>query len=401
MFEANVQVHTSFGSTTIVTLGSPLDLSNSYPYFKNKGKVTAQFAVDAVASVNWNSGETKLIGLDNFPGATFRVPVYASADAAVTLSAHLEAEVNIVSWDIQQTYPQADKYPVAALDSPNYDSIQTLGVPAVEASVSVSGELALHLKPKVSFGIVFDSWWDVSDWSVNPVLDGYVIFQAEASLSTASDNSCLFNYVINAGANVYRQLTAPSVYNWGGTMQVPIASVLRKQITPETCADASTSAKRSVDFLEEFANQSTSVIDPLLSSPYEHGAFLESGDSVREEALRLKQGHILSIGPIITVPESSLSYPGENVTGCLACDSYGSAFSGSLKIRDVVEVEEDSCPWITLSDSVCTDTSISKRAITLKSISLSRAGIFNCADYPSCSASNLASVLYDSIILSF
>ncbi|GKZ98123.1 hypothetical protein AnigIFM59636_002146 [Aspergillus niger] len=352
MFEANVQVHTSFGSTTIVTLGSPLDLSNSYPYFKNKGKVTAQFAVDAVASVNWNSGETKLIGLDNFPGATFRVPVYASADAAVTLSAHLEAEVNIVSWDIQQTYPQADKYPVAALDSPNYDSIQTLGVPAVEASVSVSGELALHLKPKVSFGIVFDSWWDVSDWSVNPVLDGYVIFQAEASLSTASDNSCLFNYVINAGANVYRQLTAPSVYNWGGTMQVPIASVLRKQITPETCADASTSAKRSVDFLEEFANQSTSVIDPLLSSPYEHGAFLESGDSVREEALRLKQGHILSIGPIITVPESSLSYPGENVTGCLACDSYGSAFSGSLKIRDVVEVEEDSCPWITLSDSV-------------------------------------------------
>ncbi|GKZ59902.1 hypothetical protein AnigIFM49718_006222 [Aspergillus niger] len=119
MFEANVQVHTSFGSTTIVTLGSPLDLSNSYPYFKNKGKVTAQFAVDAVASVNWNSGETKLIGLDNFPGATFRVPVYASADAAVTLSAHLEAEVNIVSWDIQQTYPQADKYPVAALDSPN------------------------------------------------------------------------------------------------------------------------------------------------------------------------------------------------------------------------------------------------------------------------------------------
>ena len=72
--QANVQVDTSFGITIIVTLGSPLDLSNSYLYFKNKGKVTAQFQVDAVASVNWNSGDIKLIGLDNFPGATFRVP---------------------------------------------------------------------------------------------------------------------------------------------------------------------------------------------------------------------------------------------------------------------------------------------------------------------------------------
>lgn len=317
--------------------------------------------------------------------------VYASADAAVTLSAHLEAEVNIVSWDIQQTYPQTDKYPVAALDSPNYDGTQTLGVPSIEASVSASGELALHLKPKVSFGIVFDSRWDVSDCSVDLVLDGYVIFHAEASLSTASDNSCPFSYGIDAGANVYGQLTAPSLYNWGGTMQVPIASVPRKQITPETCAGASTSAKRSVDS-EEFDNQSTSVTDPLSSSPYEHGDFLGSGDSVREEALRLKQRDTFSIGPIITVPESSLSCPGENVTGCLACDSYGSASSGSLKIRDVVEMEEDSCPWIPLSDGVCTDTSISKRAITPKSMTLSWAGTFDYADYPACSASNLASI---------
>ncbi|GLA25444.1 hypothetical protein AnigIFM63326_002145 [Aspergillus niger] len=400
--EANVQVHTSFGITIIVTLGSPLDLSNSYLYFKNKGKVTAQFAVDAVASVNWNSGDIKLIGLDNFPGATFRVPgvvtigpnlaVYASADAAVTLSAHLEAEVNIVSWDIQQTYPQTDKYPVAALDSPNYDGTQTLGVPSIEASVSASGELALHLKPKVSFGIVFDSRWDVSDCSVDLVLDGYVIFHAEASLSTASDNFCPFSYGIDAGANVYGQLTAPSLYNWGGTMQVPIASVPRKQITPETCAGASTSAKRSVDSLEEFANQSTSVVDPLSSSLHEHGAFLKSGDAVHEEALRLKKRDTFSIGPIITVPESSLSCPGENVTGCLACDAYGSTSVSSLKVRDVVEVEEGSCPWIPLSDGVCTDTSISKRAITSKSMTLSWAGTFDYADYPACSASYLASI---------
>lgn len=72
--EANVQVSTSFGITIIAMLGSPLDISNSYLYFKNRGKVTAQFQVDAVASVDWSSGDIKLIGLDNFPGATFRVP---------------------------------------------------------------------------------------------------------------------------------------------------------------------------------------------------------------------------------------------------------------------------------------------------------------------------------------
>ncbi|KAG0153703.1 hypothetical protein PDIDSM_2358 [Penicillium digitatum] len=156
--------------------------------------------------------------------------VYASANAAITLSAHLKAEINIGSWDIQQTYPQTNQYPMAALESPNYDGTQTLGTPSVSASVSAVGELALHLKPKVTFGIVFDDRWDVPDCSVDLVLDGYVIFHAEASLSTDSDSSCPSAYGIDAGANVYGLLNAPSLYKWGGTMQVPIASVPRKHV---------------------------------------------------------------------------------------------------------------------------------------------------------------------------
>ncbi|EEA26608.1 hypothetical protein PMAA_076690 [Talaromyces marneffei ATCC 18224] len=352
--EANVQVDTLFGITIIVTLGSPLDLSNSYLYFKNKGKVTAQFQVDAVASISWNSGDIKLIGLDNFPGATFRVPgvvtigpnmaVYASADASVTLSAHLQAEVNIVSWDIQQTYPQTNQYPVSALDSPNYDGTQTLGSPSVSASVSAVGELALHLKPKVTFGI-----WNVPDCSVDLVMDGFVIFHAEAGLSTDSDNTCPFTYGIDAGVNIYGQLTAPSFYNWGGTAQVPIASVPRKQITPNTCVGSSTSSKRDVVLLDESINQSTQAV--TASPRRAHSIFFEADESAGwqvadsrfwEPNVALLKHDTFSIGPIIAIPESSLSCPGENVTGCLVCSSYRSDDT-NLKIRDET-YEADACP---------------------------------------------------------
>lgn len=71
---AHLQVDTSFGLTIIATLGEDLDLSQSYLFFKNKGEVTAKFELDAVASLTYSSGDIKLFGLDDFPGATFRVP---------------------------------------------------------------------------------------------------------------------------------------------------------------------------------------------------------------------------------------------------------------------------------------------------------------------------------------
>lgn len=325
--------------------------------------------------------------------------VYASTNAAVTLSAHLKAEVNIVSWDIQQTYPQTNNYPTSALDSPNYDGTQTLGSPSIEASVSAVGELALHLKPKVTFGIVFDSYWDVPDCSVDLVLDGFVIFHAEASLSTDSDNSCPFSYGIDAGVNVYGQLNAPSFYNWGTTRRVPIASAPRKQITPDTCAGSSTSSKRSAGFLDGPVNQSMpAMAHPVASLRRAHGIFFEADESVgwRDaasglEAPSLHKRNTFSLGPIITVPDSSLSCPGANVTGCLTCSSYGSD-STSLKIRDVTEYEEDACPWSPPPDGVCTDTTLSKRAGTEKYMSLSWSGTFVFEYYQPCSAGNLNSV---------
>lgn len=73
--DANLQVDSSFGVTIIATFGDGhIDLSDSYLFFKNKGEVTAKFQLDAVASLTYSSGDVKLFGLDDFPGATFRVP---------------------------------------------------------------------------------------------------------------------------------------------------------------------------------------------------------------------------------------------------------------------------------------------------------------------------------------
>lgn len=215
---------------------------------------------------------------------------------------------------------------MSALDPPNYDGTQTLGCPSVLASVSAVGELALHFKPKIAFGIVFYIWWNAPDCSMDLVMDGFVNFHVEAGLSTDLDNTCPFAYGIDAGVNIYGQLTTANLYIWEGTAQVPIASVPRKQITPNSCVGSSTSSKRDVEFLDGPINQSTQAV--RASSRRAHGIFFGTGESAgwkvtesrfRDPNVALLKCDTFSLGPITTIPESSLSCPGENVTGCLVC----------------------------------------------------------------------------------
>jgi chitinase len=49
-------------------------MRDSYLFFKNKGEVTAKFQLDAVASLTYSSGDVKLLGLNDFLGATSCVP---------------------------------------------------------------------------------------------------------------------------------------------------------------------------------------------------------------------------------------------------------------------------------------------------------------------------------------
>lgn len=215
---AHVQVDTSFGLTIITTLGVPPDLSKSYLYFKNKGNVEAIFTLDALGEAKFETQDWKLGGLDNFPGATLRVPgiatigpnfiLYASADASLVLSGHLESKVTLATWDVRQTYPdQGTDYQPTAVDAPN-PGADKIGQPTFDYSLTAEGDITAHLKPTFEFGIKFDDWLKVDSCYVDLVADGYLRFHAKAELS--SDASvCPFEYGVDVGANLYAYVTAP------------------------------------------------------------------------------------------------------------------------------------------------------------------------------------------------
>ncbi|KAJ6052520.1 glycosyl hydrolases family 18-domain-containing protein [Penicillium canescens] len=383
--DANLQVDTSFGVTIIATFGDgEIDLSDSYLFFKNKGEVTAKFQLDAVASLTYNSGDVKLFGLDDFPGATFRVPgvvtigpnlaVYAAADAQFTVAGHVEAEVTVAKWDIRQTYPETDKYEPDAIDEPDYDGTQTLGDPKFEASITARGEIVLHLKPTVQFGIDFDKRWGVDKATVDLVLDAYTIAHAQASASTNSDDSCPFSYGIDAGSDIYCQLNAPDLFGWGGQSRYPIASVPRKAITPESCA-GSGNKRRSLD-----------EIDPR------SGDYVSPFGSVSAGGNGLNKRDAFSLGPLITVPDTFLKCPSNNSNtngiDCPVC-SFKDNDDDTISKRD-----GDVCFYPGPSNGGrCTDSSLAKRANGDKYISLSWMNDdIKFSRYPQCSAGNLKSL---------
>lgn len=390
---AEIDVETSFGLTIITTLKDGMDLSRSYLYFRNAGEVNAKFELDAVASLTYSTGDIKLLGLDDFPGATFRVPgvvtvgpnlaVYASADASLVVAGHLEAAVTLASWEIQQTYPQSDEHPPQTLDKPDREA-KTVGKPSFDASVSASGEIALHLKPTVTFGIVFDDRWKVDRCAVDLVLDGYVIGHAEAGYSLNGDNSCPFTYGIDAGSEIYAQLSAPKLFDWGGNKRATLASVPRKQITPKSCPGGdSKSLRRWIG--EEAVNASSEYISPQSGSlmPIPHG---------------LSKRDTLTLGPLVTIPDRFLECPGEGGGNnkCVMCSMYGKDDSSDEKDLALTKREDDSgsCPiYPPGDDERCSDdaSSLAKRAdgTTAKKMVLSFVNSgkkFTYLSYPSCNA---------------
>jgi chitinase len=399
---AEIDVETSFGITIITTLTQGMDLSRSYLYFRNAGEVNAKFELDAVASLTYSTGDIKLLGLDDFPGATFRVPgvvtvgpnlaVYASADASLVLAGHLEADVTLASWEIQQTYPQNDEYPEQALDEPDREA-KTIGKPSFDASITANGEIALHLKPTVSFGIDFDDRWKVPRCAVDLVLDGYVIGHAEAHYSHNGDNSCPFSYGIDAGSTMYAQLDAPDEFGWGDDLRVTLAEVPRKQITPSTCVGDSGDKDKRAWMGYEAINASTEDVSPhsrgLMPMPVSHG---------------LAKRDTLTLGPLVTIPDSFLNCPGEGggKNFCVMCSMFGKESSDNKgSKREIPPLfrrdEDDSCPYYPPGDDEkCTDSdsSLFARASdpnTAKKMTLSFLSTknkFTYLRYPRCNAKN-------------
>lgn len=234
--KTNVKVSTSFGLTIITKLGTPLDLSQSYLYFKNKGEVSATFTLDAVGRAVFETGDKELLGLQNFPGATFGIPklltvgpnfkLFGAIEASVTLAGHLESRVDIAKWEVQQTYPdQGQGAGPIALSDPNRDGtgdFQGLQQPTFDYSVTAKGEITAHLKPTFEFGITFDKMWKVGDAKVAVVADGWTRLMAAAGVS--SKGNCPFTYGVDLGADLYAIVEAPEAFGWTPT-RFPIAAV--------------------------------------------------------------------------------------------------------------------------------------------------------------------------------
>ncbi|KAL9030617.1 MAG: hypothetical protein Q9196_001284 [Gyalolechia fulgens] len=299
---ASVSVGTSFGFTLITTLDltKGLDLSQSYLYFKNKGDVSATFTLDAVGKAKFSTGDIELFGLENFPGATFGIPklltvgpnfkLIGAVDAEVTLSGHLESQVRIASWEIQQTYPdQGAEWDPKGLSDPNRDgtgSFEGLMQPTFDYSVTASGEITAHLKPTFEFGIVFDKIWKVDAAKVDVVADGWVRVKAEAGLS--SSGNCPFTYGIDVGADLYASVSAPKQFGWT-PRTFPIASLPAKAAKEGgTCP-----TKQKRDILYD------AWLEPrMLPEP--------AGNASSHHALAKRAA---VVGPLLTLPKSSFFCP--------------------------------------------------------------------------------------------
>jgi len=247
---ANVRVATSFGLTIICVLALPLDLSQSYLYFKNEGEISAVFTLDAKGRAVFSSDDIELFGLQDFPGATFSIPklvtigpnfkVSVAVEAEVTLAGHLESRVDIASWNIQQVFPnQGSEGTPDALDSPNRDmTLSGLRQPTFDWSVSASGSITAHLKPSFVFGIDFDKRWNVGAAKVSLLADGWMRVHAKAEAGSG-ESTCPFTYGIDVGADLVARAEAPSAFGWD-PITFPIAQISPKVLKEGSCPTVAT-----------------------------------------------------------------------------------------------------------------------------------------------------------------
>ncbi|MCJ1355899.1 MAG: hypothetical protein MMC33_005891 [Icmadophila ericetorum] len=314
-----------FGLTLISTLAFPPDLSQSYLYFKNKGSVSAKFTLDALTSASVNTGDIELFGLENF-GATFSVPgiltvgpnfrIFGSVDGVVTLSGYLESQVNLAQWDVQLAFPDASAGDnPTALSTPDRDGTQAIGQPTFNYSVAATGQLTAHVKPTVTFGLDFNQkFLPVSSAKVDLVADGYITFHASASTSNSGSSFC---YGVDAGADLYASVEAPSAFGWD--LSVPryqIGAVNPKQIIPETCPLSTRDLDTSIN-----SYFPSGYVDSVWNGTQYHGSL--SADISKRDTI--------VVGPLLRL-NSGLTCPGGDDTAlassCPVCDEESSDMQG-------------------------------------------------------------------------
>ncbi|PQE17112.1 glycosyl hydrolase family 18 protein [Rutstroemia sp. NJR-2017a BBW] len=293
--QTSVSIDTSFGLTMIGTLGTPVDLSGSYLWFKNSGNIQALFMIDALVSAHYDTKDVELFGLENF-GATFSIPgivtvgpnfkLYGSVNFDLSLSGKFEAHVTLADWDTQLVLPDrgSDADPKST-DTPGTDGTQAIGKPTIDWSINANGQITAHIKPVASFGIDFNpKFISVPSTTINLVADGWVTAYASAVYSSTDADFC---YGVNAGASLYVSLDVPPSLQWvlpGGASQYPLWSSPPYAIIEQTCSatepDTNGSTKRGLSdketrrFTADFPykeesefNKRSLTLGPLLRIP--------------------------------------------------------------------------------------------------------------------------------------
>lgn len=226
--EANVHVETSFGFTLICTLpskiGDPIDLSKSYLTFSNNGDISAIFRLEAYLDVHYDSKEKLLLTVP-FPGAAFDIPGIATigpqlslkgrVEAGLVLSAVMEVQVDIASWEFDQRLPPNDEYKpdepdeVGFGDTGNFNGLQQ---PEFYAGITAEGSIKAHAIASLEFGIKFREKWNVGNAIAAVVADGWV--EAKAKAAATTNGNCPFTWGLTAGVDLYAKAEAPDYFKW-------------------------------------------------------------------------------------------------------------------------------------------------------------------------------------------
>ncbi|ORY68195.1 glycosyl hydrolases family 18-domain-containing protein [Pseudomassariella vexata] len=237
-----VNIQTSFGFTLIVTkLSLPLDLSQSYLTFYNKGEITGVLTLEAVAKFSYHKGEV-IVNIP-FPGASFTIPgiavigpqltVEGSIDASLTLAGKVETRLEFANWEVRQVVPDNgdSNYTPKEIGDGDPDlkrngDDEDLDQPSFYAGVQAVGDVTAKISAAAEFGVRFDKRWEVDPAAAAVVGEASVMIKMGAGVSTK--DTCPFTWGLNVGARLFARAKAPA-FKWPG-VEVPITPTYNKPI---------------------------------------------------------------------------------------------------------------------------------------------------------------------------
>ncbi|KAH7038382.1 glycosyl hydrolases family 18-domain-containing protein [Microdochium trichocladiopsis] len=350
----NVKVESSFGFTLIVTsLDLPLDLSQSYLTFYNKGEVTGVVTLEAVARVKY--GKKKVIADIPFPGASFKIPgiatigpqlvVEGSIDARLAVAGTVETKLQIAKWNVRQVVPENSGYKPSLIDNSETDLARTgdfegIKKPEFYAGVAVSGDIEVKLSAAAEFGIRFDDRWEVEPAGAAVVGEATVTAGLTAGVSSAG--TCPFTYELDVGARLFARVTAPDPFGigWNGA-EVTLSEGKKNIFKKGTCPDLGPiPTKRGLDLIQSDSNNNNHSASAapygghLLPALWE-GPELVSTHGAHPSSFS-KRGGVY--GPPIRIPIGNLFCPpaangDEDDNGQIGCPSLESINEGTIKER--------------------------------------------------------------------